>query len=177
MKALTWLGGVAASSLVGWWAAVWRVGRSVLHWGNVLSQIHLINSGCSLPNSALTVQKGGLKHRSSIHPFTWLSIAGVIAAPNYACNCIFQELYEMAQRKFLRQLSGYTSQLEPYPRLFVADLASAKVDKDTEEEEKEDGEEEEDIVIDDLQPGRFCIKMLCEHEKVHCLLSLICMTV
>ena len=32
------------------------------------SQIHLISPGCPWPNSALTVQKSGLKHRSSIHP-------------------------------------------------------------------------------------------------------------
>ena len=37
-------------------------------WGNVSSQIHLISPGCPRPNSALTVHKSGLKHRSSIHP-------------------------------------------------------------------------------------------------------------
>ena len=35
---------------------------------NVSSQIHLISPGCPRPNSALTVHKSGLKHRSSIHP-------------------------------------------------------------------------------------------------------------
>ena len=40
----------------------------MLHWGNVSSQIHLISPGCPRPNSALTVHKSGLKHRSSIHP-------------------------------------------------------------------------------------------------------------
>ena len=34
----------------------------------VSSQIHLISPGCPRPNSALTVHKSGLKHRSSIHP-------------------------------------------------------------------------------------------------------------
>ena len=33
----------------------------------VSSQIHLISLGCPQPNSGLTVQKSGLKHRSSIH--------------------------------------------------------------------------------------------------------------
>ena len=42
--------------------------RSILLWGNVSSQIHLISPGCPRPNSALTVHKSGLKHRSSIHP-------------------------------------------------------------------------------------------------------------
>ena len=35
---------------------------------------------------------------------------------------VIQELYELAQRKFLRQLTTYVEHLEPYPRLFVADL-------------------------------------------------------
>ena len=39
----------------------------ILLWGNVSSQIHLIGPGCPRPNSALTVHKSGLKHRSSIH--------------------------------------------------------------------------------------------------------------
>ena len=34
----------------------------------VSSQIHLISPGCPRPNSALTVRKSGLEHRSSIHP-------------------------------------------------------------------------------------------------------------
>ena len=55
--------------LVARWAAEWRVERSILLWGNVSSQIHLISPGCPRPNSALTVHKSGLKHRSSIHPF------------------------------------------------------------------------------------------------------------
>ena len=65
----------------------------------------------------------------------------------------------MAQRKFLRQLSSFTSQLDPYPRLFVADLVSNP---------EEEGEEEpsDKIVIDDLQAGKFCIRLLCEYEKV-----------
>ena len=56
--------------LVARWAAEWRVERSILLWGNVSSQIHLISPGCPRPNSALTVHKSGLKHRSSIHSHT-----------------------------------------------------------------------------------------------------------
>ena len=68
-----------------------------------------------------------------------------------------QELYEMAQRKFLRQLSSYSDQLDPFPRLFVADLNYVPEEED---------EEESKIAIDDLQAGQFCIKLLCEYEKV-----------
>ena len=58
--------GAAASSLVARWAAEWRVERSILLWGNVSTQLHLISPGCPRPNSALIVQKSGLKNRSSI---------------------------------------------------------------------------------------------------------------
>ena len=57
--------GAAASSLVAWWAAESRVERSILLWGNVSSQLHLISPGCPRPNSALIVQKSGLK---PVHP-------------------------------------------------------------------------------------------------------------
>ena len=39
---------------------------------------HLISPGCPRPNSALTVQKSGLKHRSSIHPSIHFAGARVI---------------------------------------------------------------------------------------------------
>ena len=37
-----------------------------------------------------------------------------------------QELYELAQRKFLRQMTTYAAShdVDPYPRLFVADIVS-----------------------------------------------------
>ena len=54
--------------LVAWWAAEYKVKWSILLWGNVASQLHLISPGCPQPNSALIVQKRGLKHHSSIHP-------------------------------------------------------------------------------------------------------------
>ena len=57
--------GAAASSLVARWAAESRVERSILLWGNVSSQLHLISPGCPRPNSALIVQKSGLK---PVHP-------------------------------------------------------------------------------------------------------------
>ena len=61
--------GAAASSLVARWAAESRVERSILLWGNVSSQLHLISPGCPRPNSALIVQKSGLKPvHPSIHP-------------------------------------------------------------------------------------------------------------
>ena len=59
--------GAAASSLVARWAAESRVERSIPLWGNVSSQhqLHLISPGCPQPNSALIVQKSGLK---PVHP-------------------------------------------------------------------------------------------------------------
>ena len=61
--------GAAASSFVVRWAAESRVERSILLWGNVSSQLHLISPGCPRPNSALIVQKSGLKTvHPSIHP-------------------------------------------------------------------------------------------------------------
>ena len=35
----------------------------------------------------------------------------------------FQELFELAQRKMLRQISRYIDDSDPYPRLIVADLS------------------------------------------------------
>ena len=61
----TLITGVAASSLVARWAAELRVKRSILLRGNVSSQLHLISPGCPRPNSALIVQKSGLK---PVHP-------------------------------------------------------------------------------------------------------------
>ena len=57
-----------ASSLVARWAAESRVERSILLWGNVSSQLHLISPGCPRPNSALIVQKSCLK---PVHPSTF----------------------------------------------------------------------------------------------------------
>ena len=57
--------GAAASSLVARWAAESKVERSILLWGNVSSQLHLISPGCPRPDSALIVQKSGLK---PVHP-------------------------------------------------------------------------------------------------------------
>ena len=50
-------------------------------WGNVSSQIHLISPGCPRPNSALTVHKSGLKHRSSIHPSYTFSVINIRLFP------------------------------------------------------------------------------------------------
>ena len=37
----------------------------------------------------------------------------------------FQELFELAQRKLLRQVSRYCSDRDPYPRIFVPDFKTA----------------------------------------------------
>ena len=39
----------------------------------------------------------------------------------------FQELFELAQRKFISQLLRFTTNLSEYPRLFVIDIADNKV--------------------------------------------------
>ena len=80
-----------------WWAAESRVERSILLWGNVSSQLHLISPGCPRPNSALIVHKSGLKTRSSIHHVcdhsdTWnfaskqLSRQSVLKVTNAQCK-------------------------------------------------------------------------------------------
>ena len=95
--------GVAACSLVAWLAAVWRVERSILHWGNVSSQISLISSGCPLPNSALTVQKSGLKHHSSVCPLLdplWLTPLLELSPSDFALNiCYFQCFIEVETKR------------------------------------------------------------------------------
>ena len=59
--------GAAASSLGSAVSCRVEGQATILLWGNVSSQIHLISPGCPRPNSALTVHKSGIKHRSSIH--------------------------------------------------------------------------------------------------------------
>ncbi|ELT89642.1 hypothetical protein CAPTEDRAFT_187033 [Capitella teleta] len=87
----------------------------------------------------------------------------------------YEELYELAQRKFLRQLVSYVEDLDPYPHLIVADLnydpnqalSNESNDPDEMDEESEEILEEGSkltFVTDDLKPGQFCLKVLCEHE-------------
>ena len=77
------------------WAAVWRVERSILHWDIVSFQIHLISPGCPWPNSALTVQKSGLKYRSSIHH---------LPQTHYAAGLISQIIDEIGSSKFTNMI-------------------------------------------------------------------------
>ncbi|XP_064625808.1 uncharacterized protein LOC135486696 [Lineus longissimus] len=83
----------------------------------------------------------------------------------------FRELYELAQRKFMRQFSGYAENGHEYPRLFVVDtVAPSKADdktsvKDAEALELEiaDVSQEGEAVIKDATD--FCFRILCEYEE------------
>eukprot|EP00105_Crassostrea_gigas_P045169 XP_019929317.1 PREDICTED: uncharacterized protein LOC105344416 isoform X2 [Crassostrea gigas] len=91
----------------------------------------------------------------------------------------FKELYELAQRKFLRQIRNYASSQEvaPYPRLFVADIVPLEenpqsFDKSMSIEEKLDDKEENQIEKGEMEvmnsgytSRRFCIHILCECDK------------
>ena len=58
---------------------------------------------------------------SSLHASSGLG--GVAGADGH--QMAFQELFELAQRKLLRQVSRYCSDRDPYPRIFVPDFKTA----------------------------------------------------
>ncbi|XP_064626432.1 uncharacterized protein LOC135487048 [Lineus longissimus] len=81
----------------------------------------------------------------------------------------FQELYELAQRKFLRQLVTYTNHNSNYPRLFVLDLQeptsvseSGGSGIESVEIDLKDDDQPSDKPHDG--PGEYCFRVLCEHE-------------
>ncbi|KAK2167471.1 hypothetical protein LSH36_27g04002 [Paralvinella palmiformis] len=83
----------------------------------------------------------------------------------------FQEVYEMAQRKFLRQIANFNQGDDPFPRLFVVDFnyssrAENEADKDTDTEEMspDTSGTKPTFVVDELRSGQFCMKLLCEYE-------------
>ena len=59
---------LAIMSFICTFAVFHKLGESLELLMASTSQIHLISPSCPRPNSALTVHKSGLKHRSSIHP-------------------------------------------------------------------------------------------------------------
>ncbi|KAK3098103.1 hypothetical protein FSP39_016142 [Pinctada imbricata] len=92
----------------------------------------------------------------------------------------FQELYELAQRKFLRQVGHYAASHEmlPYPRLFVVDIVKKEEIKETEKSlEKEGGKDEDKEAEEDREKeemirkmGNFrhrdyCVYTLCEYDE------------
>ncbi|KAH3812974.1 hypothetical protein DPMN_141417, partial [Dreissena polymorpha] len=101
-------------------------------------------------------------------------------------NLSFSELFELAQRKLLRQLAFYAEHQEigTYPRLFVIDFMKSKQgvnpDEKTDEQESEkDGESSADQLstprrtlskkVSDLKAAfrvqRYCVLTLCEHDE------------
>ncbi|XP_060062845.1 uncharacterized protein LOC132543370 [Ylistrum balloti] len=72
-------------------------------------------------------------------------------------NTSFKEMYELAQRKFLRQISSYALKhdMASYPRLFVVDI----VDTGVQEAKKMLPSE------DDFKSRRYCVYTLCECEQ------------
>ncbi|KAH9524593.1 hypothetical protein Btru_027277, partial [Bulinus truncatus] len=78
----------------------------------------------------------------------------------------FQELCELAQRKFVRQINDYTEQLDfgPYPNIILIDFkAEALGQAETELQEKQDTHNH--FTASDFQDQKFCAHLLCEHEE------------
>lgn len=74
----------------------------------------------------------------------------------------FTELSELVQRKFLRQIAGYTDSIsKPFPRLFVFDIDMASMSI-TQKSETISSTIERSLTksVD----HNFCLKVLCEHE-------------
>ncbi|KAK7503510.1 hypothetical protein BaRGS_00005049 [Batillaria attramentaria] len=87
----------------------------------------------------------------------------------------FQELCELAQRKFLRQLVVYAEvqDMLPYPRLFLVDFVKSEQDagnalaKDAGKKEGEagDGKKKQLSSETNFHQQRFCVSLLCEHAE------------
>ncbi|KAL5004316.1 hypothetical protein ScPMuIL_017772 [Solemya velum] len=93
-------------------------------------------------------------------------------------NLSFQELFELAQRKFLRQIINYADaqDMEPYPRLFLVDFVKEESKPEDEEDaDSTDGKNQGQIKLlnmkrmSELFKGfkskLFCTYILCEHEE------------
>jgi hypothetical protein len=79
----------------------------------------------------------------------------------------FSELSELIQRKFLRQIAGFTDSIsKPFPRLFVLDIdtASLSITQKTEISIFTETRALTKTKSIDLQNNNFCVKVLCEHE-------------
>lgn len=79
----------------------------------------------------------------------------------------FSELSELIQRKFLRQIAGFTDSIsKPFPRLFVLDIdtASLSITQKSEISTSTDTRALTKTKSIDLQNNNFCVKALCEHE-------------
>ena len=95
----------------------------------------------------------------------------------------YSELSELVQRKFLRQIAGYTSSLlKPFPRLFVLDIyapsnlaykwlmedlgpnASLSLNREPSQFIRQERSLKKSKSVD-LQNNMFCVRVLCEHEN------------
>ncbi|XP_063433340.1 uncharacterized protein LOC134715226 [Mytilus trossulus] len=79
-------------------------------------------------------------------------------------NLSFQELYELAQRKFHHQITQYALTQDtglPYPRLFIVDVQKEKENTTEKDEEKKNLE---DLEIS-FRDGKYCVHILCECES------------
>ncbi|RNA31785.1 putative serine threonine- kinase pats1 [Brachionus plicatilis] len=98
-------------------------------------------------------------------------------------NYAYQELYELTQRKFLRQLIQFSEKnptIRSYPRLFFLDLVDQKrfekfkykrnaneKNEKNENEEEENEERRSSSELEFSEPKNFviCIRPMCEHEE------------
>lgn len=82
-----------------------------------------------------------------------------------------QELFELAQRKFYRQLCSYVDQMaekQAYPNLVVLDLAEPKpgAAPPAEPGPGSAGESSQAHLFDSISRLPFCLKLLCEFDGV-----------
>ncbi|XP_013414940.1 uncharacterized protein LOC106176900 [Lingula anatina] len=78
----------------------------------------------------------------------------------------FQELYELAQRKILRQISGYVD--DAYPRLFLIDLCDNQSEGQNRPESDTEVAGTDESPKEVLKPTsdkvQYCLRLLCEYE-------------
>ncbi|XP_059176566.1 uncharacterized protein LOC131956160 [Physella acuta] len=90
----------------------------------------------------------------------------------------FQELCELAQRKFLRQVSQYADRIDiiPYPNLMMVDLCPEEKgqEENPEKHETETNETKRPQIerkfsklsaASEIYDQKFCVYLLCEHEE------------
>ncbi|XP_041374603.1 uncharacterized protein LOC121387519 [Gigantopelta aegis] len=87
-------------------------------------------------------------------------------------NLSFQELYELAQRKFLRQVIHYADGQDtpyPYPRLFLVDLVQETTEEDESIKKSKTTESKMEEQVETKATYKFCVQILCEQDEGwHC---------
>ncbi len=90
--------------------------------------------------------------------------------PNQLAINAYTELFELVQRKFLRQIANTSdSTSKPFPRLFVIDFAFQKNENlniitDTRENTGSQSKSKKQTKRQDERMGKTCLKALCEYE-------------